>query len=54
MQRKYGDQWTKGQDNFLFKLLKPTTSFNIQKFYMVLTLHLNVLYGLLSCTTLTL
>jgi len=27
--------------------------FNIQKFYMVLTLHSNVLYGLLPCTTLT-
>jgi hypothetical protein len=27
--------------------------FNIKKFYMVLTLHSDVLYGLLSCTKLT-
>ena len=43
----------------IVNLLKPVSYFtyhqvfDIQKFYMVLTLHLCVLYGLLPCTTLT-
>jgi hypothetical protein len=32
--------------------LSRTTNFNIQKFYMVLTLCWSVLYGLLPCKTL--
>jgi hypothetical protein len=34
-------------------VIQRTTSFNIQKFYMVPTLRLIVLYGLLPCTALT-
>ena len=34
-------------------VIPPTSSFNIQKFYMVRTLACSVLYGLLPCTTLT-
>jgi hypothetical protein len=34
-------------------VISRTTSFNIQKFYMVLTMCLSVLYGLLPCKTLS-
>ena len=37
----------------LLVVIYRTTSFNIQKFYMVHTLCLGVLYGLLTCDTLT-
>jgi hypothetical protein len=34
-------------------VISRTTSFNNQKLYVVLTLRLSVLYGLLACKTLT-